>query len=304
MRTATGFVVLDETDAVYSVTALGVTRIGQMHDTEPNNTDQQRLVANSRGTLVGWVDEAASPGSLVLRIYDAWSGSSRDIPGGPVSEDGVNFFAMDDRTAYWRTPDGLHEVNVDTGDDRLILARADLPIPDEIFSFEIYSVENGVLAFSPNDDGTFYAGRSIENARELFDFSDIRATSGHTDPVRLSPTGAWLSFGRLEVTPLAGENMRVDREVPIVFDTSTGQQITLNLPGDPVMAQPLVWLDDTTVQVVSFDVDLDLDQQPLQLNGVTFYRCTVPAGTCEVAAEVGPQLAEIGALPGGRYNGP
>ena len=127
VRTATGFVVLDETDAVYSVTGLGVTRIGQMHDTQPNNTDQQRLVVNSRGTLVGWVDEAASPGSLVLRIYDARSGLSRDIPGGPVSEDGVNFFAMDDRTAYWRMPDGLHEVNVDTGDDRLILARAACP---------------------------------------------------------------------------------------------------------------------------------------------------------------------------------
>ena len=81
---------------------------------------------------------------------------------------------------------------------------------------------------------------------------------------------------------------------------SAGQQITLNLPGDPVMAQPLVWLDDTTVQVVSFDVDLD--QQPLQVNGLTFYRCTLPAGTCEVAAEVGSK-PEHGAFPGGRYSG-
>ena len=80
VRTAAGFVVLDATDAVYSVTAGGVTRIGQMHDTLPNNTDQQRLVVNSSGTLVGWVDESASPGSLAFRIYDALSGSTRDFP--------------------------------------------------------------------------------------------------------------------------------------------------------------------------------------------------------------------------------
>ncbi len=125
VRTATGFVVLDETDAVYSVTEDGVTPIGQMNDTLPDNTDEQRLVVNSSGTLVGWVDEAASPESLTVRIYDPVDGSTRDFPG-PLTTPDVHalvLFAIDDRTAYWRTYEGVHQVDVDTRSDRLIVAR-------------------------------------------------------------------------------------------------------------------------------------------------------------------------------------
>ena len=88
----------------------------------------------------------------------------------------------------------------------------------------------------------------------------------------------------------------------MVFDTATGAQITLDLPGDPVLAQPNVWLDDTTLQVTSFDVDPD-QVQP-EPHGVTFYRCTLPAGTCDMVADVGPPPPEFGAVPGGRWNGP
>jgi len=302
VRTATGFVALDETDAVYSVTQLGVTLIGRVHDSEPDNKDQPRLVVNSRGTLVGWVDESASPTSLVLRIYTPLSGSARDFGGGQMSEDGVVFFAIDDHTAYWRRPDGIHEVDLDKGRDRTIVASGGLTVPDDIYSFEVYSAENGVLAFSPNDDGTILAGRSVTGARELHDFSNIRQTQGLSDPVRLSPTGAWLSFGVLEVEPLPGEQMRLKRAMPTVFNTTTGERITLNIPGNPPLAIPNIWLDDTTVQVASIGMGQQQREWPTSI--VALYRCKLPEATCQMVSEVAKPILESGALPDGRWYGP
>ena len=306
VRTATGFVVMDGTDAVYSVTQLGVTPIGQVNDTLPNNTAYQRLVANSSGTLVGWVDEAASPGSLTVRIYDAVlvrPGTSRAPLTTPDVHvlPGVLLFAIDDRTAYWRTYEGVHQVDLDTRTDRLIVSREDVVPGDAIYSFEVYSAENGVLAFSPNDDGTVLAGPSVEGARELHDFSDVRDTSGLTDPVRLSPTGAWLSFGVLEIESASEDQIRFQRGTPMVFDASTGELITLSIPGDPLVAIPSVWLDDNTVQVV---VPIGLDSQPPHVTGVVLYRCELPDATCEVATEIGPPLPRFIAMPDGRWTGP
>ncbi len=176
VRTAIGFVILDRTDAVYSVTEDGVMPIGQVNDTLPDNTDEQRLVVNSSGTLVGWVDEKASPESLTVRIYDTVHGSIRDFPG-PLTTPDVHalvLFAIDNRTAYWRTYEGVHQVDVDTRSDRLIVAREDVSPGDAIYSFEVYSAEHGVLAFSPDDDRTVFVGQSVKDAIEVNNFREAR----------------------------------------------------------------------------------------------------------------------------------
>ena len=190
VRTASGFVILDDADAVYSVTGFGVTEIGQMPDTRPNNIDQQRLVVNSHGRW--WA------GSTRLRPATLSWGSTTRRPGslGPPG-------------AGCRPPDDVCSSPSTTAPATGVPRRASpqstsTPVASArswayrrlVDDFEIYSVENGVMAFSPNDDGTFFAGRSLSRTHASCSTSAYsRATNGHTDPVRLSPTGAWLSFG-------------------------------------------------------------------------------------------------------------
>jgi hypothetical protein len=326
VRTATGFVVLDGSDAVYAVTQDGVTVIGQMNDSLPDNTDDQRLVVNSGGTLVGWVDEAASPEGLTVRIYDALDGSTRDFPFPLTTPDvhalpGVALFAIDDRTAYWRTYEGIHRVDLDTGGDRLVAARTDMHPGDRIYSFEVYSAEHGMLAFSPDDDRTFLAGPSVEDAREVYDFGEVtpllpepegdaEVVTGHHDPVRLSPTGAWLSFTRADVvaTPVGdpqdgGAEFSDWRLTPVVLDPATGEQIDLPFPADTVLALASVWLDDDVLQVV--ELESSPPQPGILPTRVVFWECMIPVGTCHRAAELGPPLPEpfIPVFPDGRWYG-
>jgi hypothetical protein len=326
VRTATGFVVLDGTDAVYSVTEHGVTRIGQMHDTLPNNTDVQRLVVNSSGTLVGWVDESALPDKLAVRIYDPVYGSTRDIPAPRTTPDihalpGVLLFAIGDHTAYWRTYEGVHEFDLDSGSDRLIVAREDVQPGDAIYSYEVYSAENGVLAFTPEDDRRIFAGRSVEDAIELVDFREYKSQiqipeelqaqgaeiiEGHTDPVRLSPTGDWLSFGIFEAIAVpvgnpadGGADVSEQRIRPVVFNTATGERVTLAIP-DTMLGMPSVWLDDTTLQVLAFTVDM---QQPEAPTSVSLYACSLPDATCRLRVQIEPPIPQFGAFPDGRWYG-
>jgi hypothetical protein len=324
VRTATGFVVLDAEDAVHSVTESGVTMIGQVNDTVPNNRDQQRLAVNAAGTLVGWVDESASPGALAFRTFDAPHGTTRDFRAGPRSIDDALFFAIDDRKAYWRTAvDGVHQVDLDTGADRLIVGPSDLDIPDEIYSFEVYSGENGVLAFSPNSDKTFFAGRSVDDATELFDRDEYEpqipisdedlargaeTIEGHVDPVRLSPTGRWLSFGMFEAVVIpVGEpgpdqptETIASRGTAVVFDTASGQRLTLATP-EATFTLPSVWLDDSTLQVAVVTSNGLLGEVA---TAVTFYECSLPHGTCHLRAESQLPPPQFPVFPDGRYYGP
>jgi hypothetical protein len=326
VRTFSGFVVLDDTDAVYSVTDDGVTQIGQMLASLPDDTDVQRFVVNSTGTMVAWVEDTGSPDTVAVRVYDAVNGASRDIPTARTTPDvhqltGIQLFAIDDRTLYWRTYEGVHEYDLDSDSDRLIVGRGEVSPPDAIYSFEIYSAQNGVLAFTPNDDHTMLAGPSVPDATELIDFReydsdlqipeelqarDAEVIVGHTDPARLSPTGAWFSLGIFEavVVPV-GDPADGDVEVgeqritATVIDTATGARITLAVP-DGLFAMPLVWLDDDTVQVLGFAVD---PHQPQSPTDAVMYACSVPDGTCQVEAEPELALIQFGVFPDGRWYG-
>src|SRR5262245_9088002 len=167
VHTTVGFAVVDDADDVYSVTADGVSHIGHLTATRPNNLDQQRLVSDPRGTLVGWVGEDP-PGTRTMFVHDQASGTTRSYPvSGPQPVEDALFFAIDDRTAYWRMSWSVYAVDLDTGQERLITA-------GPAYDFEIYSVEDGMLAFSPNADTTFFVGTSVQDARKLVDFSASR----------------------------------------------------------------------------------------------------------------------------------
>jgi hypothetical protein len=323
VRTVTGFVVLDETDAVYSITANGVDPIGQAYDTVPDNSDWQLLAVDSSGMLVGWVDELATPDGLAVRIYDPIDGTTQDYPFPSTTPDahtlpGVELQAIDDGTAYWRTYEGVHQVDLDSGADVLIVDRANVSPPDRIYSYQIYSAENGVLAFIDDDAGdlVFRVGQSIEDAVVLYDFGtattdlpepqgDQEVIIGHIDPVRLSPNGTWLSFGQAEAlaTPVGdpqegGAEFSEWRVAPIVLDTATGQRIPLDVPGHPAFAITSVWLDTDTVQVLWFEAPLPTLAEPTIAR---LYECTLPAGTCVVATEFEQPIPARIALPDGRW---
>ncbi len=328
VRTANGFVILDDTDAVYSVTDDGVTQIGQALASLPDNTDGQRLVVDSSGTLVGWVDRSAYADALSVRIYRTTDNSTADIPAPLTTPDvhrlpGVELFAIDSGKAYWRTYEGVHEYDLRTGADSVVVPRDEMAPPDAIYSFEIYSVANGMVAYTFTDDHSMYVGPAMQDSIKLIDFFEYAAgrpltadqrilgaeiIAGHTDPARLSPTGAWFSLGILEFVaipvgdPNQGDADFVDQRLtPTVFDTTTGERIALATPDD-MLAMPLVWLDDSTVQAVGYTVDPGRPQTPTR---AVFYACSVPSGACTLAAELGLEQAsdESVVFPDGRWYG-
>jgi hypothetical protein len=202
------------------------------------------------------------------------------------------FFAIGDRTGYWRTPTGVVAVDLDSGRERQVVRITD----DRVYDFEVYSVENGVIAFTPLRDEVILAGRSVEGARELLDFRN-RPSEGMTDPVRLSPTGAWLSLGVAEVATAAEETFTIDRITPEVYDAVTGERVTLDHPAGS-LAIPGVWLDDDTLQVLVFHGAIG---PSLVVQGAALCACTVPSGSCEIAAEFGDVDLPSLMLPEGRY---
>jgi hypothetical protein len=266
VRTSLGFVTVDAADNVYSVTSRGVARIGQAVATARDGTEQVRLVSDPHGTLAGWVGVDES--GLVLQVHDQATGQTRTYdPAVMRPRYGRVFYAIDDRTAYWRpAARGVFAVDLDTGDERQ-LAGADQ------INFEIWGVEDGVLAFSRDHQPgggvtSFNVGRSVDNAREFTITGDAEAD----DQLLLSPTGAWLTYLYVEFN---GPPQRDDvRAFALhVRDTNSGELVTLDLPL-PSFAIPVVWLDDTSLQllVIGFSPRM--------------YVCTVPDGSCDIAADV------------------
>lgn len=282
VQTSVGFVILDDDDNVYSVTRHGVTRIG---GAAPARTEQDhvRLVSDPRGTLAGWVGRDSS--GPVLQVHDQATGRTRRYETGNAAAPGdAVFFAIDGRTAYWRlaTRSGVSAVDLDTGDERLLASG------DQARYFAIWSVENGVLAFSrdqrPRSNVTsIRVGRSVGDSRE-FTFGESTEAD---DEIRLSPTGAWLSYLQYEFNgPPKNDDVRAFTTQ--VRDASTGTRIALSLPPG-AWAFPVGWLDDTTLQVLGAGAAPGM------------YTCAIPEGGCDLAAEL-PAAALDGSnlvLPGG-----
>ena len=162
---------------------------------------------------------------------------------------------------------------------------------------------------------------SVKDAIEVLDFGEHKSQiqipeelqvdgaeiiTGHTDPVRLSPTGAWLSFGIVEAIAVpvgdpadGGADIRDQRMTPVVVDTATGERVTLAIP-DTMLGMPSVWLDDTTVQVLAFTVDM---QQPQTPTSAILYACSLPDATCRLRAQLELPSPQLVAFPDGRWYG-
>jgi hypothetical protein len=291
VRTSVGFVTIDSAGNVYSVTARAVTRIGRALIYASAGTDQPGLVADPGGTLAGWIGVDGS--GRVLQVHDQSTGQTRAYEtAGATGSGGALFFAIDDRTAYWRieTRAGVFAVDLDTGDERQLAGG------DEARTLEIWSVEDGVLAFSrnhqPDENVTSISvGRSIDDSRE-FTFGEH--TEAHDD-VRLSPTGAFVSYLLYEFDgpPSHDKVLGIRAQVRHAV---TGDLVTLDLPAGAV-AVPVVWLDEHTLQVLA------LGPAPGQGD---LYACAVPGGSCAVAADLPAAATEGNALvlPTGRFLAP
>ncbi|HZN74487.1 MAG TPA: hypothetical protein VFC00_22695 [Micromonosporaceae bacterium] len=283
--TSVGFVTIDGGNNVFSVTNRGVTQIGQAVAVPSDGTEYVRLFSDPRGTLAGWI--GVGPSSLVMQVHDQATGQTRSYEIGGAAP--PVFFAIDDRTAYWRNAprDGVFAVDLDTGAERQLASG------DQARNLEIWSVENGVLVFSrdrqPRGNLTsIRVGRSIDDARE-FTFSE-NAEASHA--VRLSPGGAWLTYLLYEFNgPPQHDDVRAF--LAQVRDADTGDLIRLQLP-QPSFAVPVVWLDETTLQFLVLG--------PQRAN---MYTCRVPEGSCDVAADL-PAAAVEGSnlvLPTGGWIG-
>jgi len=290
VRTTVGFVTVDEADNVYSVTDRGVQQIGRAAAVPKDGREFVRLFSDPRGTLAGWVGTGPSEQTgLAMLVHDQATGQTRTFEAG--GSGGAVFFAIDDRTAYWRaTPDRVVAVDVDTGDERQ-LAGADVA-----GNFAILSVENGVLAFSRNyqpfgNVTSLRVGRSIDAARE-FTFGENAEAD---DAMRLSPSGAWLSYlwFQFDGPPQHDKVLAITAQVR---DTGTGELVSLNVPPGG-LSVPIIWLDDTTLQVLA------IGAVPGQVaTQAHLYACRVPDGTCAVAVDL-PAAALDGnalVLPTGR----
>jgi hypothetical protein len=284
VRTAAGFATIDDANHVYSVTADGVRRIGDATPAPPFDSDvgddQARLVSDPRGTLVGWV--GAGTDWLNLQTYDQATGRHRSYPAiGATPPGGAVFHAIDGRTGYWRTPGGVYEVDLDSGEQRLLTMEL------RSYAFEMYSARNGMLAFRVDD--SILAGRSIDNAELLIRFGEeeLRLL---TPPYRLSPTGDWLSLGVHDIEKLPGGDFRGVEDRAEVYNTSNGEHVVLDVlrdaPKDSALGIPVDWLDDVTVQVVGIHADEPFANEPTAVR-LTMYACTVPDGSCRLAADLG-----------------
>ncbi|HEX6683703.1 MAG TPA: hypothetical protein VF062_12950 [Candidatus Limnocylindrales bacterium] len=273
VRTPVGFVTVDRTGNVYSITSRGHTRIGQLASAGSGN-DHVRLVADPGGTLVGWVGGDQS--GLTMQIYDQATGQTSSFPtAGAKPPGGAVFFAIDGRTAYWRiaTRNAILAVDLDTGAERQLASGDRFP------NLEIWGAQNGVFAFTtdrqPGGNVTsIRVGRSVEESQE-FTFKE-NAESGPL--IQLSPTGAWLAYLLVEFDgpPIQDKVLAFTGQVR---DARTGDLITLDLPGVGFIS-PAVWLDDTTLQILGIGEGPGLSQR------ANMFACRIPEGTCTAGPEI------------------
>jgi hypothetical protein len=271
VRTVAGFVAADPA-GVYAVTSAGVTTIGRL-DSVWSDGDPT-LAVNAAGTLVAWFNQS-SPTGPQLRTYDPVSGQILDVP---IPADGTLGHwwngraywpdAIDGRTVYLHLPDGIYALDLDTLTTQQRLAGTEN---------EVASAVNGQVAFCCNGGNEVLVGPTLQEAHSYDLYGDV--TVG---PVALSPTGAWLGL------TVVGTTVH-----PVVLDVAHWLPVPVVVPGDAHNVVAVGWLDDRTLEVSATDEDGRV---------ITVYACTVPDGSCTLAARVGPLTGPtLVALPDGRW---
>lgn len=265
VRTRVGYVVADPSGVVWSVAGDAVSPIGSTDASHP------RLVTDPEGSLVGWVDGSGDQPTFV--VFDQATGdtfrndeaTSAGMGLLADEEDPAYFYAIDDRTAYWRDGRGLVAIDVDTGHARVLDAAA-------ANGFDVLGVENGVLATSGGDGaGALLTGPD----------GDVVLSRAHGGIATFSADARWVS---------------IDADEPMVFNAGTGQRVPIEL--DAWFASGYEWLDDRTLVVVTAaDEEAPVDLLTCVIPAGSCKVAVPDVGTIEELADgfalpVGESLAE------------
>ncbi|WP_121252767.1 hypothetical protein [Nocardioides ferulae] len=237
-------------------TVWSVTSAGttRVGSTDPD-PDRMRLVSDTDGTVAGWLDTDGHPVFL-----DQASGESGFPLGEESGEDGAGvqgvreLYAVDATTAYWSDAGGVIRAEISTG---------------QVERFD------GPPAVEGTDDG-YVIDVEVGHVAQARNFGTEIVVPGG-DPVRLLEGGG--TQGDLSHD---GRWLAQDADEAMVFDTSDGSRVPL--AGDYAFAAAFEWLDDSRVVLIA---------QRSQAAPVQLLTCTVPAGTCEVSAELAPSFADF-----------
>lgn len=240
-----GYVFADDDGTVWSFVAGRVEEVGTVTSRSP------RLVGDTDGALVGWVDPSGEVPAFV--VLDTSTGRTTTLQAETTAgmgsladeEDPAYFYAIDGSTAYLRDHRGAVGVDVTAGEvvwrDRT--ARN---------GFDVITAEDGLVALDAGDDGT-----TIEGGAEPVTLRQVYGSMG-----AFSASGRWLSL---------------DADEPEVYDARTGRRIRIDV-GSRAFGTGYAWIDDATLVVLAAQAEAG----PVEL-----LTCTVPDGTCTQAARFG-----------------
>jgi len=233
LPTEVGYVFTDGDGAVWSAVDGVVDRVGGIESRSP------RLVADHDGSLAAWVDPLGPRPRVV--VLDQATGETRFFDATELE----TLAAIDGDTLYGQAGRRATSLDLASGETRPV----DVPR-----GAEIRAVEDGVIV----SDGGYDDGGLAANDGDLVTRPDGEVVTLHQaygDTATFSPDARWVS---------------IDADEPKVFDTTTGQQVDIDVAGR-VFATGFEWLaPDTLVMIASKN-----ETGPVEL-----LTCTVPAGTC------------------------
>lgn len=241
------------------------------------HAQSRRLRADDTGPLVAWVDRTSN-GAPEYVVFDTSSRTDlARVPGpspAPGDED-AEIYALDDGAAYWGTAEGLVRYDVETGNST-VLARSQ-PVTDPAHKPEelvhVVDVADGRIAYvADSEHGTrLLVGESIGAGA-------VRVPSAWGGIAALSPDGRHLG---------------VEADRAVVFDTTSGRDVTPGLDGYGYRSV-YGWSDDETALVVAVE-GVDADRERFR---VDFLTCDVPEATCREVART--RVGQLGlVLPTG-----
>ena len=245
VATRHGYVFADDDGTVRSLVAGRVEEVGTVTTRGP------RLVGDTDGALVGWVDPSGeAPAFVVLdtstgRVTTLATETTAGMGSLADEKDPAYFYAIDGSTAYLRDHRGAVGVDVASGEvvwrDRT--ARN---------GFDVVAAEDGLVALDAGDDGT-----RIEGGAESVTLRQVYGSVG-----TFSDSGRWLTL---------------DADEPEVYDARTGRRVRIDI-GSRVFGTGYAWVDDSTLVVLAAQTEAG----PVEL-----LTCTVPDGSCTQAARFG-----------------
>ena len=244
LPTEVGYVFTDGAGAVYSAVDGQVTRVGAISAKQP------RLVADHDGSRAAWVDPSGPRPQLA--VLDQGTGETRFYTDSGF--DSVT--ALDGDTVYGQAHGTALALDLASG------TTSPVDVPS---GAEVMAAEDGVIV---SDTGDGDGGADGDLVRRP-DGTVVTLHQAYSSSATFSPDARWVS---------------IDADEPKVFDTTTGEQVEIDVAGR-VFATGFEWLaPDTLVMIASRN-----ENGPVEL-----LTCTVPDDTCESTV---PDLGSFSDLP-------